>query len=64
MGKTTETKTTPAEAPAAAAETSPVLPVDEFHGVGGSYVMVGGVRTRVAGPPLPDQTPAATGDAA
>lgn len=29
------------------------LPVDEFHGVGGSYVIEGGVRRRVEGPPLP-----------
>lgn len=28
------------------------LPVDEFHGVGGSYVMVDGVRQRVEGPAL------------
>lgn len=30
------------------------LPVDEFHGVGGSYVLEGGVRRRVEGPALPE----------
>lgn len=31
------------------------LPVDEFHGVGGSYVIEHGVRRRVEGPPLDGQ---------
>lgn len=32
--------------------TPTTLPVDDFHGVGGSYVMVDGVRQRVEGPAL------------
>lgn len=50
----TEQNQTPkeAEAPAFA------LPVDQWHGKGGEYVMVDGVRTRVAGPPLDGEPPA------
>lgn len=73
MGKTTETKTPAGETAAPAAETTAAagetttagaetpapLPVDDYHGVGGSYVVEGGVRRRVAGPPLPAETPAA-----
>lgn len=44
-----------AEAPAS------LLPVDQWHGVGGEYEMVGSVRTRVGGPPLPDVPPAEQG---
>ncbi len=39
------------EAPAAAA--APALPVDQWHGVGGEYVIENGVRRRVGGPALP-----------
>lgn len=36
-------------------------PVDPWHGVGGEYVVVNGVRTRVGGPPLPPVPPAEQG---
>ena len=35
-------------------QTGAVVPVDEFHGVGGAYEIVDGVRRRIAGPALPD----------
>lgn len=37
---------------------APVIPIDEFHGIGGSYVIdpVTGKRTRVAGPIEPKST--------
>ncbi|MBL8500042.1 MAG: hypothetical protein JNL77_05550 [Nitrosomonas sp.] len=40
------------------AKTPPGIPVDEFHGLGGSYVIdpVTGKRTRVAGPIEPKST--------
>lgn len=36
-----------------APQPAPALTVDQWHGMGGEYVMVDGVRTRVGGPPLP-----------
>lgn len=59
--KTTTTKTT-AATPAHAAQAhvvAPALPVDQWHGVGGEYVIEDGVRRRVGGPVLPADTPAA-----
>lgn len=61
MGKPTTTQTAAATAAALAQadalaelrRPSEPLPVDEFHGVGGSYVIEGGVRRRVEGPALP-----------
>lgn len=58
MTKKTADNTAPAT-PATPAGDAPApapafpLPVDEFHGVGGEYVMENGVRRRVGGPPLP-----------
>lgn len=68
MAKPTPTQTAAATAAAAALaqadaqaqalaelrRPSEPLPVDEFHGVGGSYVLEGGVRRRVEGPALPE----------
>lgn len=57
MAKPTQTQTAAGAAAADEAlaqlrQLSPPLPVDEFHGVGGSYVIENGVRRRVAGPEL------------
>lgn len=41
----------PADAPQADAPAA-ALPVDQWHGVGGEYVVENGVRRRVSGPPL------------
>lgn len=51
---TAKTANQPAEsaAPAQAPEAQPV-PVDQWHGMGGEYVIEDGVRRRVGGPPLP-----------
>lgn len=49
--KTPQAAEAPAEAPAN------TLPVDQWHGVGGEYVIENGVRRRVGGPPL-DEPPA------
>lgn len=56
--KTTTTKA-PAAAQAAPVATAATLPVDQWHGVGGEYVIEDGVRRRVGGPVLPADTPAA-----
>lgn len=71
MGKTANTAaavataTKPATAAAAAAAHQPtVLPVDEWHGVGGEYVIENGVRRRVGGPPLPSEQVAPAADQA
>ena len=54
-------KQDPAETP----EQAPRIPVDEYHGMGGSYVIDPGTgkRVRVAGPNL-DETPAEESDTA
>lgn len=49
-------------APAESQSEAPVLPVDQWHGVGGEYVIENGVRRRVGGPELP--APPADGVAA
>lgn len=38
---------------------APTLPVDQWHGMGGEYVIENGVRRRVAGPPVGPEAPAA-----
>jgi len=43
--------TAPAEAPQAEKPATP-LPLDQWHGVGGEYVIESGVRRRVGGPAL------------
>lgn len=52
----------PTEAPAEAATPAPAeafpLPVDEWHGKGGEYVIENGVRRRVGGPPVGPELPA------
>lgn len=54
--KTKDEITVPVPVPDA--KTPPSIPVDEFHGMGGSYVLdpVTGKRTRVAGPIEPATT--------
>lgn len=51
--------------PAGTPEQSPEIPVDEYHGMGGSYVIDSGTgrRVRVAGPVL-DKSPAEEQEAA
>lgn len=51
--------------PESAAEQAPKIPVDEWHGMGGSYVIdpETGKRTRVSGPDL-DKAPAEESDTA
>lgn len=48
-----------------APQQAPTVPVDEYHGMGGSYVIdpVTGKRTRVAGPDLDDVPGEASGAA-
>ena len=49
QAKTQNQTPAPADTPAQA----PALPVDQWHGVGGEYVIENGVRRRVGGPELP-----------
>jgi hypothetical protein len=50
----------PASTPVSAPAEPTTLPVDEYHGVGGAYELVNGVRRRIA--PEPQAAAATDGD--